>query len=169
MRALTFYSGKRFPAAADSPTLIVRWLPAFASAAGGWLTEKQIDAITEGIRTRWSRPGILDGAHPPSYTGQSAGDPQRGQGVFKTYCEACHGAVGVGGPKGSTIANDSFLALISDQGLRSIVIAGRPDEGMPDWHSHGAQPMTDQQVTDVVAWLGSKRSANPGQPYPTRP
>ena len=26
--------------------------------------------------------------------------------------------------------------------------------------------MTDQQVTDIVAWLASKRVANPGQPYP---
>ena len=27
--------------------------------------------------------------------------------------------------------------------------------------------MTDQQITDIVAWLASKRIANPGQPYPT--
>jgi hypothetical protein len=25
--------------------------------------------------------------------------------------------------------------------------------------------MSDQEVTDVVAWLGSRRSQNPGQPY----
>ena len=29
--------------------------------------------------------------------------------------------------------------------------------------------MTDQEVTDIVAWLASKRSVNPGQPYPTQP
>ena len=63
----------------------------------------------------------------------------------------------------------AFLALISDQNLRSITIAGRPDQGMPDWRSAGAQPMTDQQVTDIVAWLASKRVATPGQPYPTHP
>jgi cytochrome c oxidase cbb3-type subunit 3/ubiquinol-cytochrome c reductase cytochrome c subunit len=63
--------------------------------------------------------------------------------------------------------NGSYLALISDQGLRSIVIAGRPDEGMPDWRTFGAQPMTDQQISDVVAWLASKRVADPGQPYGT--
>ena len=39
---------------------------------------------------------------------------------------------------------------------------------MPDWRSDAAQPLTDQQITDVVAWLASKRTANPGQPYPTR-
>jgi len=25
--------------------------------------------------------------------------------------------------------------------------------------------MSDQEVTDVVAWLASRRVANPGQPY----
>jgi cytochrome c oxidase cbb3-type subunit 3/ubiquinol-cytochrome c reductase cytochrome c subunit len=59
--------------------------------------------------------------------------------------------------------------LISDQNLRSITIAGRPDEGMPDWRSDAAQPLTDQQTTDIVAWLASKRTADPGQPYVTHP
>jgi hypothetical protein len=29
--------------------------------------------------------------------------------------------------------------------------------------------MTDQEVTDILAWLASKRVANPGQPYPNHP
>jgi hypothetical protein len=62
----------------------------------------------------------------------------------------------------------SYLALISDQDLRSLIVAGVPDGAMPDWRSDAAQPMTDQQVTDVVAWLASKRVATPGQPYSTR-
>jgi hypothetical protein len=58
--------------------------------------------------------------------------------------------------------------LISDQSLRSITIAGRPDGGMPDWRADAAgQAMTDQQITDIVAWLASKRIVNPGQPYPS--
>ena len=42
-------------------------MPAFAQSAGGMLTDKQIDVIVSGIRSRWSQPGILDGANPPSY------------------------------------------------------------------------------------------------------
>jgi mono/diheme cytochrome c family protein len=42
-------------------------MPAFAQSAGGMLTDKQIDVIAREIRSRWSRPGILDGAHAPSY------------------------------------------------------------------------------------------------------
>src|ERR1700730_8270564 len=37
-------------------------MPAFAESAGGMLTDKQIDAIGSGIRSRWSRAGVLDGA-----------------------------------------------------------------------------------------------------------
>ena len=142
-------------------------MPAFAQSAGGALTDKQIDVITREIRSRWSRPGILDGAHPPSYAHTSTGDPARGQAAFGTFCESCHGRNGRGGPKGSAITNDSFLALVSDQGLRTIVIAGRPDLGAPDWRGYvPGKPMTDQDVTDVVAWLASRRSRSPGQPYP---
>jgi mono/diheme cytochrome c family protein len=130
------------------------------------LTNQQIDVITQQIRGRWSRPGILDGANPPEYAAKSAGDPQSGQAVYKTYCESCHGPNGRGGPKGSAITNDSFLALVSDQALRTIVIAGRPELGAPDWRGNlRGKPMSDQEVTDVVAWLASRRVEVPGQPY----
>jgi cytochrome c oxidase cbb3-type subunit III len=141
-------------------------MPAFAESAGGLLTDKQIDVITQQIRERWSKPGILAGANPPSYASKSEGDAQRGQGVYKTYCESCHGVGGRGGPHGSAITDDSCLALISDQGLRTAVIAGRPELGAPDWRGNvRGKPMSDQEVTDVVAWLASKRVEAPGQPY----
>ena len=141
-------------------------MPAFAESAGGMLTDKQIDVISSEMRSRWSRPGILNVVNPPSYAPKSAGDAQRGEVAYKTYCESCHGPGGHGGPKGSSIADDSYLALVSDQGLRTMVIAGRPELGAPDWRGNvPGKPMSDQEVTDVVAWLGSRRSQNPGQPY----
>jgi cytochrome c oxidase cbb3-type subunit III len=141
-------------------------MPAFAQSAGGILTDKQIDVITSEIRSRWSRPGILDPANPPSYTAKSSGDVERGEASYRTYCSSCHGPQGQGGPKGSAITNDSFLALVSDQGLRTIVIAGRPELGAPDWRGNVAgKPMSDQEITDVVAWLASHRVQSPGQPY----
>ena len=143
-------------------------MPAFARSAGGMLTEKQIDVLTSEIRSRWSRPGILDGSNPPSYAAKSVGDVQHGEASYRTYCSSCHGAHGEGGTKGSAITDDSFLALMSDQGLRTIVIAGRPELGAPDWRRNvPAKPMTDQEVTDVVAWLTSHRVQSPGQPYST--
>jgi mono/diheme cytochrome c family protein len=141
-------------------------MPAFAQRAGGMLTEEQINVITSGIVSRWGRKGVLDGANPPAYAAKAAGNVDHGQLAFRTYCASCHGSEGGGTPKGSAITNDSFLALVSDQELRTIVIVGRPELGAPDWHGNvQGHPMTDQEITDVVAWLASRRAQNPGQPY----
>jgi cytochrome c oxidase cbb3-type subunit III len=141
-------------------------MPAFAQPAGGMLTEQQIEVITSGIFSRWGRKQVLDGAKPPSYAAKAAGNVDHGQLVFGTYCASCHGSEGGGTPKGSVITNDSFLALVSDQALRTIVISGRPELGAPDWRGNvPGHPMTDQEITDVVAWLASRRAQSPGQPY----
>ena len=87
--------------------------------------------------------------------------------IFQTFCASCHGPEGKGGPKGSSIVDGSYLALVSDQGLRTTVIAGRPDLGQPDWRGYVAgRSLSSQDVSDVVAWLASQRPQYPGQPYP---
>jgi cytochrome c oxidase cbb3-type subunit 3 len=140
-------------------------MPAFAQSAGGLLTDEQINVITSGIVSRWGRKGILDGANPPLYAARTTGDASRGEIAFGTYCASCHGPEGHGA-KASAISNDSFLALVSDQGLRTIVITGRPDLRAPDWRGNvPGKPMSDQEITDVVAWLASRRVQSPGQPY----
>jgi cytochrome c oxidase cbb3-type subunit 3 len=141
-------------------------MPAFVQSAGGMLTEQQIEAIAGGIFSRWGRKEVLDGANPPSYAAKASGDVDHGQVVFGKYCASCHGSEGGGTPKGSAITNDAFLALVSDQALRTIVITGRPELGAPDWRGDvPGMPMADQEITDVVAWLASRRAQNPGQPY----
>jgi len=152
-------------------------MPAFARSAGGMLTDKQVSVLAHGVMQEWSKQDLLAGQSVPQYRAAMTGDAGRGQQAFGTFCARCHGATGEGtagdaksgtGKVGS-IVDGSYLALISDQGLRSITIAGRPDEGMPDWRTDAAQPMTDQQITDVVSWLVSHRTADPGQPYPKKP
>ncbi|MGC2467446.1 MAG: cytochrome c [Candidatus Acidiferrum sp.] len=141
-------------------------MPAFADSAGGMLTDAQIDVITKGMRSRWSKQGVLDTGSAPFYAPKSAGDDQRGEVAYKTYCESCHGPGGSGGPNASSITDDSFLALVSDQELRTIIITGRPELGAPDWRGNvPGKPMSDQEVTDIVAWLASQRAQNPGRPY----
>jgi cytochrome c oxidase cbb3-type subunit 3 len=133
-------------------------MPAFAQSAGGMLTDKQIDVISTGIRARWSKPGLLDGVNVPAYTSTLSGDADRGAAEYRTFCESCHGTGGRGGPKGSSIVDPAFLSLMSDQGLRTIVIAGRPDLGAPDWRGNvPGRAMSDQEVTDIVAWLSRQR------------
>jgi cytochrome c oxidase cbb3-type subunit 3 len=141
-------------------------MPAFAENAGGLLTDEQINVITRGIFSHWERQGILDGTKPPSYATKTTGDAARGEIAFGTYCASCHGSKGGGTAKGSAISNDSFLALVSDQGLRTIAITGRPELGAPDWRGNApGRPMSDEEITDVVAWLASRRVQSPGQPY----
>jgi cytochrome c oxidase cbb3-type subunit 3 len=141
-------------------------MPAFAESSGGMLTDKQIDILASGIRSRWGQRGILDAAGPPSYAPKTAGNPQQGEVAYKTFCFRCHGEDGHGGPNGSAITDSSYLALVSDQGLRTVVITGRPDLGAPDWRGNVAgKPMSEQEVTDVVAWLISHRLKYPGQPH----
>jgi len=39
-----------------------------------------------------------------------------------------------------------------------VIITGRPDFGAPDWRGNvPGRPMTDQDISDVVAWLSSQR------------
>ncbi len=141
-------------------------MPAFAQSAGGMLTEKQIDALITGIRS-WAKPNALGDQTPPPYRAAAPGDPERGADAYRTYCSSCHGANGRGGGKASSIVDGSYLALVSDQQLRTIVIAGRPELGAPDWRGDvEGRPMSAQDISDVVAWLSSQRSKFPGQPYP---
>src|SRR5580700_9193373 len=141
-------------------------MPAFAQSAGGMLTSKQIDVIVSGIRERWSKPDALQGASPPPYSSSELGNPSRGSEVYVNYCSSCHGAGGRGGEKASSIVDGSFLALLNDQELRTLVIVGRPELGAPDWRGNvPGKPMSSQDISDVLAWLASQRVKFPGQPY----
>ena len=141
-------------------------MPAFAERAGGMLTGEQIEVISDGIFSRWAQKGILNATDRPSYSARNPGTAANGGLVYRTYCASCHGSGGQGGPKGSAITNDSFLALVSDQTLRTIAIVGRPELGAPDWRGNvPGKPMSDQEITDLVAWLASYRVQSPGQPY----
>jgi cytochrome c oxidase cbb3-type subunit 3 len=133
-------------------------MPAFAQHSGGMLTDDQINIITGGIRARWAKPDAVRDAHPPPYVAQDPGDSKRGAAVYTAYCSSCHGADGRGG-RASSIVDESYLALVSDQSLRTIVIAGRPEMGAPDWRGDvPGKPMSPEDVSDVVAWLAAQRA-----------
>jgi|ERR1700678_436269 cytochrome c oxidase cbb3-type subunit III len=133
-------------------------MPAFAQHSGGMLTDDQINGIIGGIRARWFKPDLLRDANPPPYLAQTPGDPKRGANVYETYCSSCHGADGRGSKRASSIVDGSYLALVSDQNLRTTVIAGRPELGAPDWRGDvPGKPMSPDDVSDVVAWLAAQR------------
>ena len=142
-------------------------MPAFAQSSGGMLTDPQIGILVKGIRG-WARAETSGSETPPPHA-DAAGDAARGADVYARFCASCHGPDGAGGPKAGSIVDGSFLGLVSDQSLRTTIIAGRPDIGQPDWRSDVAgQPLSARDVSDVVAWLSARRPSLPGQPYPGR-
>jgi mono/diheme cytochrome c family protein len=141
-------------------------MPAFAQHSGGALTDEQINVIVHGIRTRWARPDALSGTIAPPYAAETPGDAKRGATAYMAFCSACHGADGRGSKRASSIVDASYLGLVSDQNLRTMVIVGRPELGAPDWRSDiPGHPMSPQEVSDVVAWMVAQRVQFPGQPY----
>ena len=139
-------------------------MPGFAQHAGGSLTDAQIDVIVRELDARYGRLVALGKGTPPPYAAPP-GDPGRGERVYATYCASCHGPTGEGGARGGSIVDGSYLALVSDQGLRTTVLVGRR-EIMPGWFGDPTGPeMTAADVADVVAWMIAKRVPFPGRPY----
>jgi len=125
----------------------------FAQKAGGMLTDAQIDIIAHGLRARWANPGAFDKDTLPGYAASAPGDTARGHNIFTANCSTCHGPDGRGA---RAIAESSYLALVTDQHLRTVIITGMPSLGMPDWRGH-PKALSDADITDVVAWLAGQR------------
>lgn len=163
-----------------------RLMPAFGQGGGGLLTDRQVQDIASGMISHWAKPDILNGVNMPVYAPASRGNIEQGKAAFQIYCVRCHGADGQGISPGNSaasraaaaskadsavgsIVDPTYLSLISTQGLRAIVVSGLPGEGMPDWRGDvSGKPMTDQDVTNIVAWLVSHRVKFPGQPFPSQ-
>lgn len=132
-------------------------MPAFAQAAGGMLTDAQVNALIVGMRQAWSKANAFGAAVPPAYAQTAVGDPRRGQSSYAARCAGCHAATE------QQLTDPNYLALVSDQALRTVTIAGRPDIGQPDWRHDGPDgkqttALTAQEVDDIVSYLSSMRS-----------
>ena len=135
-------------------------MPAFGESAAGFLTDRQVDALVGGIRSNWAKAN-LGATDAPPYLTNLQGDGKSGEQIYQAVCISCHQK------PNERISDTSYLALVSDQSLRTITIAGRPDLNHPDWRQdRPGRPLTNEDVTNVVAFLASLRSTTPGQPYP---
>ena len=142
-------------------------MPGFSKKSGGPLTDAQLDAIVQGIRSRWKKDNALAGENPPPYKAGHPGDTGKGAAVYAAACASCHGDDARHPGNAGSILDGSFLALINEQTVRTTIIAGRPDIGEPDWRNHiPGRAMTDDEITNVSTWLIAQRPAIPGQPYP---
>ena len=136
-------------------------MPAFARSAGGMLTDQQVDAIVEGMFREWSQPATASAAELPPWP-VAPGSAAAGADVYKTACARCHGVTGNGTPSsGHSIADTAYLGLVDDQSLRTIIAAAHPERTTPDWRGYTSQPLSSQQIDDLVAWLASHRTNAP--------
>lgn len=131
-------------------------MPAWAQSEGGPLTPQQVDALVDGIEG-WKKPvNAPPGAELPSYAESTPGDPVNGKRLFGRGCFACHGP----GAKIGSVTDPSYLSLSTNQNLRTSIIVGRMDLGMPNYRFLNAgHPLSDQDVSDLVAYLASLRPA----------
>ena len=154
-------------------------MPAFDRRHGGQLTTEQIQILADGLKPEWegNRPPI---ENVPAYLtdaaneGMTSGNLERGAQLFAKACANCHGADGKGTGDGElpgAINDPEFLALISNQTLRRIIITGRHDLGMPsfsgtDGRDADFKPLTPIDVATLVALLAHWRTAPPGEAAP---
>jgi cytochrome c oxidase cbb3-type subunit 3 len=132
-------------------------MPAFAKSAGGELTDSQVDAIVHGIR-EWKTGDASASEGVAPYADDGKGSVKAGEQVYASNCARCHGPAGGKIGKSGSVLNPEFLSLMTPQGLRTAVIVGRPDLGMPDWRNQvKGKPMTAQDVSDVVAFLVAQK------------
>src|SRR5262245_53628492 len=140
-------------------------MSAFARDAGGLLTNEQVEALVKGMRRTWGRAPDASAEALPAYSedeavarGESRGDAARGRSAFVTYCSDCHGADGRGGASAGAVVDPAFLALTSNQSLRTTTIVGRRTERIPGWRDYvRGRPMSNQEISDVVAWISAQR------------
>jgi len=139
-------------------------MPAFLQSRGGMLTAQQIDVLVAGIlAAKPADPGDM-----PPYEA-ALGNVAAGREAFGVSCASCHGADGKGLPgKAGSVVAPAYLGMVSDQYLRTITVAGRPELGCPDFRNRiPGRAMTDDEVSNITAWLASNRVNEFGQPVPT--
>ncbi len=140
-------------------------MPAFGPSESGPLSAKQLDALVDGLESHWGNKADNGSPPLPPYSEEDSiqagllpGDPGRGHDAYLRNCAICHGT-GKGASAFGAVATPSYVAIASDQGLRTTIVTGRPDFNMPDWRHRPPHPISNQEISDVVAWLASLRPA----------
>jgi len=129
-------------------------MPAWARADGGPLTPEQISLLVDGMERNWAKASNLRGATLPAYEAAGAvGDSTRGKKLFLRDCFACHAKGGLAGP----LNDPAYLSLTTRQNLRTSIVVGRPDLGMPDYRVLNlGRPLSEQDIADLVTYLAGE-------------
>ena len=85
-----------------------------------------------------------------------------GRALFAASCANCHGTNGEG-KIGRAINSRDLLATTSDQTFFGLISTGVPGTLMPAWGQPSGGPFTDQQISQLVAFI---RAWEPTAPQP---
>ncbi len=89
---------------------------------------------------------------------------ERGELVFKgeaNACHACHRA-DLGGLVGPNLTDDVWLHGCSPAEIATNITTGFPDKGMQPFGTTAR--LTNEQLTDLVSYIASKRGSSPPAP-----
>lgn len=129
-------------------------MPAFGKKDGGPLTDEQVGILVDGF-LKQANPGAFAGLPPYE---APLGNPQKGKAAF---------AAVYGARKAEEWSNPYFLATVSNQYLRTLLVVGRPELGLPDWSkARPSAPLSGEEIADMVAWLSSLRPQPGGVSQP---
>ncbi|MBI5033117.1 MAG: c-type cytochrome [Chloroflexi bacterium] len=143
-------------------------MPAWAKSKGGPLTDAEIDDIVAYIRSLGNiaptlPPVTLPPTRQPILPTPVAtfppGDSTRGAQVYNANCAVCHGANGEG-RVGATLRKDwsgiNVMAL-----LDTTISRGVAGSKMPAWAQSNGGPLSNQEISDVAAYILTLKRAGP--------
>lgn len=137
-------------------------MPAFAERNGGSLTDEQITIVADGILAL-RKP--VDGPVPPYRA--PLGNAAAGQAVYTAYAEAVRKVAPPETFRDGFLANPDFLGVVTDQYLRTLVIGGATELGLPNYREAiPGRALTDPEIADLVAYLSSQRPTAFGSSTP---
>lgn len=78
-----------------------------------------------------------------------------GARLYRTYCGLCHGDDGEGyaADDANALANQQFLASVSDEFLRENIALGHPGTSMAAYASSAGGPLSDAEIDTLVAFI----------------
>jgi cytochrome c oxidase cbb3-type subunit 3/ubiquinol-cytochrome c reductase cytochrome c subunit len=117
-------------------------MAAYAKLNGGPLGPSAIQRLVGWIRSH--------GPPERPLAPVASGDPTRGQPLYASRCQSCHGDLRTHG-SAVMLANPGFLAVASDAFLQHAILEGRPGTAMVSFRD----TLGPTEVADIVAYVRS--------------
>ncbi|MEJ2208244.1 MAG: c-type cytochrome [Anaerolineae bacterium] len=87
----------------------------------------------------------------------------QGATLYPLFCTPCHGVRGQGADA-SPLRNSQVIQTVGDQSLFYTLADGLPGTAMPAWLLANGGPLTDAEISNVVAYLHTMQGVQPDAP-----